>query len=77
MAKMFTLNQLNQLFKQLYPDGEICKTKNKFKYDVYYNDNKVKTFAANNLYELAEKLNLVTNDTIAQMKKSAGYVSYQ
>jgi len=77
MAKMFTLNQLNQLFKELYPEGEICKTKNKFKYDVYYNNNKVKTFAVNNLYDLAEKLNLATNDNVAQMKKNSGYESYQ
>lgn len=79
IKKQFSKKGIEKLFYATYSKGEICLDGST--YDWWWTpdiDNiKIKDIRANNLYDVAEKLNLVSPEEIAQMKKLAGYRSYQ
>jgi hypothetical protein len=76
MAKMFTKKQIEKLFLSKYPEGDICLQGKKWWYTINLNS-KCINLRCNNLYDVAEILNLVDIDIINKMKKDAGYYSYQ
>lgn len=76
VAKQFSKKQIEKLFHEQFPNGEINLTNNDYWY-CETSESKCISLRANNLYDVAEMLNLVPTDTINAMKKAAGYYSYQ
>ena len=75
--KRLTLAQLNKLFKEQNPTGEIWKEKG-LNYSVaYQEEGRVYNYYNSNLYDLALKLQLVTPEEVHEMKKASGYFSHQ
>jgi hypothetical protein len=76
MPKRFTKKQIEKLFAEKYPEGELFLQNGNWFFAK--NENEIcKKLRVNNLYDIAEMLNLIDINTINAMKKAAGYVSYQ
>jgi hypothetical protein len=75
--KQFSKKEIEKRFYALYPNGELFKDRNTW---CYTEDGKTRLKylpRVNNYYDLAEALYLATKTEIAEMKRKAGYYSYQ
>jgi hypothetical protein len=77
IKKQFTKQEIEKRFLALYPDGYINLEKGDYWVAFQANGKCYNYRYCVNLYDIAEKLNLATNDEISAMKKAAGYYSYQ
>lgn len=66
----YTLKQLNELFKKSYPTGQIWRDQGNNYNVAYETQGKVYNYYCTNLYQLALKLKLTTNDDIKKMKNN-------
>jgi methionyl-tRNA synthetase len=72
MKKQFTKKQIEKLFKEIYTDGEIYLGKGEWWY-CESKESRCINLRCSNLYDVAEKLNLVPQEEIKEMKRLAGY----
>jgi hypothetical protein len=75
--KQFSKKEIEKRFYALYPNGELFKDKTTWCYCENANQKVKYLYNVNNYYDLAETLHLSNPSEIAEMKKAAGYYSYQ
>lgn len=75
--KQFSKKEIEKRFHDMYPDGELFKDNNTWCYCENQNSKMIHLYKVNNYYDLAESLYLASQTEITEMKKKAGYVSYQ
>lgn len=76
--KQFSKKEIERRFYEVYPEGEISL--NGSFWNWWYVEKKTirpKPIRASNLYDVAENLGLASSEEISNMKKLAGYTSYQ